>query len=210
MFLFNVLIIGSIVIIYNKNDLLEVSMNVLEQLQARIKSENLDDRAREFYLSNISNLDDKKLQAILDLVIKMDNAGFRNNIPAAYSEITENIPQFARMSVFKEMKKIVRDIEGTLDLADDFYEEDLELFEKFNNCFSDKEAKRFLQIYTNAVVSRFYSFLDEGNPRSGDDDLNWVLLETKADGSHSERIIEGFLEDDFNNDDYDWESEDEF
>ena len=185
-------------------------MSVLEQLQARIKSENLDDRAREFYLSNISNLDDKKLQAILDLVIKMDNAGFRNNIPAAYSEITENIPQFARMSVFKEMKKIVRDIEGTLDLADDFYEEDLELFEKFNNCFSDKEAKRFLQIYTNAVVSRFYSFLDEGNPRSGDDDLNWVLLETKADGSHSERIIEGFLEDDFNDDDYDWESEDEF
>ena len=93
-------------------------MSVLEQLQTRIKSENLDNRAREFYLSNISNLDNEKLQSILDLVIKMDNAGFRNNIPAAYSEVTENIPQFARMSVFKEMQKIVRDIEGTLDLAD--------------------------------------------------------------------------------------------
>ncbi|AYA99565.1 peroxidase [Lachnoanaerobaculum umeaense] len=185
-------------------------MSVLEQLQTRIKSENLDDRAREFYLSNISNLDNEKLQAILDLVIKMDNAGFRNNIPAAYSEVTENIPQFARMSVFKEMQKIVRDIEGTLDLADDFYEEDNELLKKFNNCFSDEEANRFLQIYTKAVISRFYSFLDEGNPRLDDDDLNWVLLETKADGSHSERIIEGFLEDDFNEDDFDWESENEF
>ena len=61
-----------------------------------------------------------------------------------------------------------------------------------------------------AVISRFYSFLDEGNPRLDDDDLNWVLLETKADGSHSERIIEGFLEDDFNEADFDWESENEF
>ena len=174
-------------------------MSVLEQLQTRIKSENLDDRAREFYLSNISNLDNEKLQSILDLVIKMENAGFRNNIP-----------QFARMSVFKEMQKIVRDIEGTLDLADDFYEEDNDLLKKFNNCFSDEEANRFLQIYTKAVISRFYSFLDEGNPRLDDDDLNWVLLETKADGSHSERIIEGFLEDDFNEDDFDWESENEF
>ena len=58
-------------------------MSVLEQLQTRIKSENLDDIAREFYLSNISNLDNEKQQSILDLVIKMENAGFRNNIPAA-------------------------------------------------------------------------------------------------------------------------------
>ena len=185
-------------------------MSVLEQLQTRIKSENLDDRAREFYLSNISNLDNEKLQSILDLVIKMENAGFRNNIPAAYSEVTENIPQFARMSVFKEMQKIVRDIEGNLELADEFYEEDSELLDKFNDCFSENEAQKFLQIYTKAVISKFYSFLEEGNPRAQEDDLNWALLETKADGSHSERIIEGFLEDDFNEEDYDWETEDEF
>lgn len=185
-------------------------MSVLEQLQTRIKSENLDDRAREFYLSNISNLDNEKQQSILDLVIKMENAGFRNNIPAAYSEVTENIPQFARMSVFKEMQKIVRDIEGNLELADEFYEEDSELLDKFNDCFSENEAQKFLQIYTKAVISKFYSFLEEGNPRANEDDLNWALLETKADGSHSERIIEGFLEDDFNEEDYDWETEDEF
>lgn len=75
--------------------------------------------------------------------------------------------------------------------------------------FTDEEAERFLQIYTKAVISKFYSFLDEGNPRAEEDDLNWVLLETKADGSHNDRVIEGFLEDDFNEDDYDWEAEDE-
>lgn len=185
-------------------------MDTFEELKRIITNEKLDDKAKEFYLSNISTLDKEKQKSIIDLVVRMNNAGFKNNIPAAYSEVTENIPQFARMSVFKEMQKIVRDIEGTLDLADDFYEEDNELLKKFNNCFSDEEANRFLQIYTKAVISRFYSFLDEGNPRLDDDDLNWVLLETKADGSHSERIIEGFLEDDFNEDDFDWESENEF
>ena|GEM_PF-130987 len=174
-----------------------------------IEDSNLSDNAKEFYLSGIANLDAKKQKAILDLVIKMDKAGFRNNIPAAYSEVTENIPQFARMSVFKEMQKIVRDIEGNLELADDFYEDDKELLDKFNACFTDEEAERFLQIYTKAVISKFYSFLDEGNPRAEEDDLNWVLLETKADGSHNDRVIEGFLEDDFNEDDYDWDIEDE-
>ena len=185
-------------------------MDTLEELKKIIKSEKLDDRAKEFYLSNISSLDKEKQKAILDLVAKMNNAGFRNNIPAAYSEVTENIPQFARMSVFKEMQKIVRDIEGNLELADEFYEDDKELLDRFNDCFSESEAERFLKIYTKAVISKFYSFLEEGNPRSEDDDLNWALLETKADGSHSERIIEGFLEDDFNEEDYDWNNEDEF
>ena len=185
-------------------------MDAFEELKKVIINEKLDDKAKEFYLSNISTLDKEKQQAILDLVIKMNNAGFKNNIPAAYSEVTENIPQFARMSVFKEMQKIVRDIEGNLELADEFYEEDSELLDKFNDCFSENEAQKFLQIYTKAVISKFYSFLEEGNPRANEDDLNWALLETKADGSHSERIIEGFLEDDFNEEDYDWEMEDEF
>ena len=185
-------------------------MNTFEQLKKIIEDSNLSDNAKEFYLSGIANLDAEKQKAILDLVIKMDKAGFRNNIPAAYSEVIENIPQFARMSVFKEMQKIVRDIEGNLELADEFYEEDSELLDKFNDCFSENEAQKLLQIYTKAVISKFYSFLEEGNPRANEDDLNWALLETKADGSHSERIIEGFLEDDFNEEDYDWETEDEF
>ena len=192
------------------NEILDVlKFSTFEQLKKIIENSNLSDNAKEFYLSGVTNLDAKKQKSILDLVIKMDKAGFRNNIPAAYSEVTENIPQFARMSVFKEMQKIIRDIEGNLELADDFYEDDKELLDKFNACFTDEEAERFLQIYTKSVISKFYSFLDEGNPRAEEDDLNWVLLETKADGSHNDRVIEGFLEDDFNEDDYDWDIEDE-
>ena len=35
--------------------------------------------------------------------------------------------------------------------------------------------------------------------------MTWVLLETKADGSHRERVIDGFWEDDFVDEDFDWE-----
>ena len=58
-------------------------MDTFEELKRVITNEKSDDKAKEFYLSNISNLDKEKQQAILDLVIKMNNAGFKNNIPAA-------------------------------------------------------------------------------------------------------------------------------
>ena len=67
----------------------------------------------------------------------------------------------------------------------------------------------YINMYISFLVSKFLIFVCGIHPRSEEDDLNWVLLETKADGSHNDRVIEGFLEDDFNEDDYDWEAEDE-
>ena len=58
-------------------------MDTFEELKRVITNEKSDDKAKEFYLSNISTLDKEKQQAILNLVIKMNNAGFKNNIPAA-------------------------------------------------------------------------------------------------------------------------------
>ena len=80
--------------------------------------------------------------------------------------------------------------------------------QKFKNNFSQEDAEKFLRIYTKGVVARFYDFLEEGNPRA-EEDLNWVLLETKEDGSHNERVIQGFWENDFKEDDFDWEREDD-
>ena len=121
------------------------------------------------------------------------------------------MPQFARMTVFKELHKISRNIDANCDYADDLDDDGDwdKLFEKFKNNFSQEDAEKFLRIYTKGVVARFYGFLEEGNPRAEEDDLNWVLLETKEDGSHSERVIQGFWEDDFEEDDFDWEREDD-
>ena len=80
-----------------------------------------------------------------------------------------------------------------------------ELLEKFRKTFSEAEAEKFLRLYTKGVMASVYDFFEDGNPRADEDDLTWVLLETKADGSHRERVIDGFWEDDFVDEDFDWE-----
>ena len=186
-------------------------MKILKQLEAIIEKEGLNESFKQFYLREISELDKEKQQEIINLVDKMEQAGFKNNFSNAFSEVTENIPQFARMTVFKELHKISRDIDVNCDYADDLDDDGDwdKLFEKFKNNFSQEDAEKFLRIYTKGVVARFYDFLEEGNPRAEEDDLNWVLLETKEDGSHNERVIQGFWENDFEEDDFDWEREDD-
>ena len=186
-------------------------MKILKQLEAIIEKEGLNESAKQFYLREISELDKEKQQEIINLVDKMEQAGFKNNLASAFSEVTEDIPQFARMTVLKELHKISRDIDANCDYADDLDDDGDwdKLFEKFKNHFSQEDAEKFLRIYTKGVVARFYDFLEEGNPRAEEDDLNWVLLETKEDGSHNERVIQGFWENDFEEDDFDWEREDD-
>jgi len=85
-------------------------MKILKQLEAIIEKEGLNESAKQFYLREISELDKEKQQEIINLVDKMEQAGFKNNFSNAFSEVTENIPQFARMTVFKELHKISKDI----------------------------------------------------------------------------------------------------
>ncbi|WP_449304077.1 peroxidase [Prevotella aurantiaca] len=186
-------------------------MEILEQLKAIIENEVLNESSKDFYLREISELKKENQQEIINLVERMEQAGFKNNFASAFSEVTENIPQFARMTVFKELHKISRNVEVNCDYACDLDESgDWDnLIEKFKKCFSKEDAEKFLRIYTKGVIARIYDFFEEGNPRAAEDDLNWVLLETKEDGSHSERVIQGFWEDDFEEDDFDWDREED-
>lgn len=187
----------------------KLQQKILKKLQQIIESEKLNENSKKYYTSEISKLSEEKQQEIINLIQKMEKAGFKNNIPAAFSEIKENIPQFARMSVFKELHKIVRNIDNNCDYANNLDDENnwKYLIEKFQKHFSKEEAEKFFYIYTKGIVAQFYDFFENGNPRAEEDDLNWVLLETKEDGSHSERIIQGFWENDFIEEDFDWEKE---
>ena len=76
--------------------------------------------------------------------------------------------------------------------------------------FFKRRCREVFAYFTQkGVIARIYDFFEEGNPRAAEDDLNWVLLETKEDGSHSERVIQGFWEDDFEEDDFDWDREED-
>lgn len=184
-------------------------MKALKQLQYIIEKEILDEKDKKYFLNSVSNLNEDRQKAIIDLVSKMESAGFKNNFLSAHSEITENIPQFARQTVFKELHKIIRNIDSNLSYAEAVNEkEDWDyLVEKFRTHFSQTEAEAFLRVYTQGIVAQFGDFFENGNPRSQEDNLNWALMETKDDGTLTGRIIQGFWENDFVEDDYDWENE---
>lgn len=153
-------------------------MNVLEQIQQMIEEGTLEEFHKNYYLDAVPKMKEKEQKALLELMLKMEEAGFKNSIAAAYSEIAEDLAE------------------------DDDWDE---LLEKFRKTFSEAEAEKFLRLYTKGVMASVYDFFEDGNPRADEDDLTWVLLETKADGSHRERVIDGFWEDDFVDEDFDWE-----
>ena len=104
-------------------------------------------------MREISELDKEKQQEIINLVDKMEQAGFKNNLASAFSEVTEDIPQFARMTVFKELHKISRDIDANCDYADDLDDDGDwdKLFEKFKNNFLARRCKRSSYVFTLRV-----------------------------------------------------------
>lgn len=107
---------------------------MLEKLIEVINKENLDEESKEYFTNEIKTLTDNDKQAILELIKKMQKAGFKNNFSSAFSEITENIPQFARCLFLKELHRICRDIETNCNYADDLDKDDdwEDLFNKFN------------------------------------------------------------------------------
>ena len=158
-------------------------MNVLEQIQQMIEEGTLEEFHKNYYLDAVPKMKEKEQKALLELMLKMEEAGL------------------------KELHRIVRNPEDNLSYAEDLAEDDDwdELLEKFRKTFSEAEAEKFLRLYTKGVMASVYDFFEDGNPRADEDDLTWVLLETKADGSHRERVINGFWEDDFVDEDFDWE-----
>ena len=118
-------------------------MEILEQLKTIIENEVLNESSKDFYLREISELKKEKQQEIINLVERMEQAGFKNNFASAFSEVTENIPQFARMTVFKELHKISRNVEVNCDYACDLDESgDWDnLIEKFKKCFFERRCR---------------------------------------------------------------------
>jgi hypothetical protein len=62
----------------------------------------------EYFEQSISKLNDKQKSELEDLAIRLDNAGAKNPLQWAYSEVRENIPQFGRFLVLKRLFEIAK------------------------------------------------------------------------------------------------------
>lgn len=136
----------------------------------------------------------EKLNALLE---KMEKAGASDPLSWAFSEIRENIPQFARFAVLKGLFDIVDDVEGNIDFAcdvDERYEEDIyEVKEKLSKVIGEKQLNAFLKSYTKGVMWQVTNLLDEGNCME-DNEPGWILSELDNDGNTTNRYINGLHE----------------
>ncbi|OOF82886.1 hypothetical protein BKG92_04980 [Rodentibacter ratti] len=163
----------------------------MEELIKIIEAECSD--YQEFYLNKIHSLTEKQRNDLLVLINKMRNAGAKSPFSWALSEITENIPQFARFVFLRELEKINRSVRKNIRYTQEYSEESDEfniLHKKLEQCLPSEELERYLQIYTRTIVDDFIHLLDEGNPREMQGEPNWTLSEIDDNFEHH-RFING-------------------
>ncbi|OOF84595.1 hypothetical protein BKG93_07020 [Rodentibacter ratti] len=177
----------------------------MEELIKIVEAECSD--YQEFYLNKIYSLTEKQRNDLLVLINKMRKAGAKKPFFWAFSEITENIPQFARFSFLRELEDINRSVREYIRYTQEYDEERDEfniLHKKLEQCFSSEELERYLQIYTKVIVGQFIYLLDEGNPRATLGEPNWTLSEIDDNFEHH-RFINGLHESFYEiNEEIDW------
>jgi len=129
-----------------------------------------------------------------ELVQKLVRAGATEPKAWAQSEVKENIPQFARFLVLKNLFKIALDVESSLLCANDFSDISSQ-WEEIKGKVGEDTFMDFLQNYSLGLISQVIDVLDSGNPEEAEDGVSWMLAEANGDGELTGRFIEGLHED---------------
>ena len=129
-----------------------------------------------------------------ELVQKLVRAGATEPKAWAQSEVKENIPQFARFLVLKNLFKIALDVESSLLCANDFSDISSQ-WEEIKGKVGEDTFMDFLQNYSLGLISQVIDVLDSGNPELEEDGVGWILAEANGDGELTGRFIEGLHED---------------
>ncbi|MFV0542006.1 MAG: hypothetical protein ACK5MZ_12360 [Aestuariibaculum sp.] len=150
---------------------------------------------KEFYEQEISKLTDKQKEEFESLVIRLENAGAKNPLSWASSEVSEKIPQFGRFLVLKSLFDIAKSIEDNILIAEDFDEEIEDKFEEIKEKVGQKELFDFLKSYSKGMIYNVIEILDEGNQEVDRDKISWILMKTDDNFEPNGQIIQGLHED---------------
>lgn len=154
-----------------------------------------DDSLKPFFEKKIKSLSDEQIIALNELINRMENAGCKNPFSWAFSEITENIPQFARFLVLKNLFEIANDIDRAIEFAEAYADNYSDLEGKILQVVDKSLLKQYLAAYNRGMIGRFVDLIDEGNKDADKYNVDWALLKTDSDGKHTEQIIQGLHED---------------
>lgn len=157
---------------------------------------HLDNSAdKKYYQHIISKLTDKQKEEFENLVIRLDNAGAKNPLQWASSEIKEGIPQFGRFLMLKNLFKIGKSIDGNISTAGDFDEDFDEKHTEIKNTIGEEKLLDFLTSYSKGIIYNVIGLLDEGNIDADRDKISWTLMKTDENFDPTGQIIQGLHED---------------
>lgn len=165
-------------------------MKTFEELLAMVPEDY-----KHFYTFKESKWTDKKKQKMVELANKLYEAGAINPLSWARSEVGENIPQFGRFLVLKNLIDVAQNTKYGIEDAAMFGDDVKEKAEKISTLLGDDSFKDFLQAYGRAVILNVITILDEGNSNMEQDGVSWYLSETDGEGEPTGRIIEALHED---------------
>lgn len=152
--------------------------------------------SKDYYKKQIEKLSLDKKNELEILLSRLENAGAKDPLSWAYSEITENIPQFGRFLFLKGLLNIGNDVEENLGFADDVdenYEDDIfEVSSKLKELIGEDKFNNFLKSYTKGVMWQVANLIDDGNYNENGEP-NWSLKEIN-DKDKTERAINGLHE----------------
>lgn len=158
------------------------------------------DHDRKYYSHLVSQMSSAEQQRFTELVHRCAGAGAKKPLQWAYSELHEDIPQFARFLVLKNLHDLATAIPTNVDMAGDFHPNPDEAFTEIAAAMGAEKLNKFLTAYGMGLVNNFISLLDEGNFESERDKVTWGLFELNEDETVIGRRIAGLHEDivDFN------------
>ena len=154
---------------------------------------------KDYYESSIDKLDDEQKKELEELLQNLDEAGAKEPLGWALSQITEGIPQFGRFVFLRELYNIINDTEENLALADDIdegYEEDIfEVVDKLKETLGEQKFDNFLKAFTKGVMWQVINLIDEAN-HNQKGEPKWSLKEIKNDNTIGKTL--GGLHESFN------------
>lgn len=149
---------------------------------------------KKYYEHVISKLTEKQREEFESLVIRLENAGAKNPLQWASSEVKEGIPQFARFLMLKNLFGIGKSIEDNISMAGDFDDDFDDKYAEIENTVGQEKLAAFLAAYSKGIIYNVVALLDEGNMEADRDKISWVLMKTNEKSERTGQIIQGLHE----------------
>ncbi|HCV95922.1 MAG TPA: hypothetical protein DGV23_04085 [Stenotrophomonas sp.] len=111
------------------------------------------------------------------------------------SELAEDIPEFARFLLLREVYQLTDAVQDTL--ADAVYDQPAlqDTLKALHEAVAPAALEALLLAYGRALGNGWVMALDHGPAGQGPDWPGWQLMETDAEGAPSGRLVQGLHED---------------